>query len=95
MIFDILQLIGGFILSFGYIPQISQILKTKSAVDLNIKSYMMMFTGILFMEAYAVKLLLDGAGWAVLVTNTISLLGCSITITLISKYGKIKKGDRI
>ncbi|MDF2673210.1 MAG: hypothetical protein K0R09_1475 [Clostridiales bacterium] len=88
MFFDVLQLIGGFILSFGYIPQIAQILKTKSAVDLNIKSYIMMFTGILFMEVYAVNLLVKGAGWAFLFTNTISLIGCSIIIALILKYGK-------
>lgn len=91
MFFDILQLIGGFILSFGYIPQIVQVLKTKSAVDLNLKSYIMMFTGILLMEAYAINLMAKGAGWAFLFTNTISLAGCSIIIVLILKYGKIKK----
>jgi MtN3 and saliva related transmembrane protein len=93
MIFDILQLIGGFILSFGYIPQITQILKTKSTEDLNLKTFVMMFTGILFMEVYAVNLLLRGAGGAVLITNTISLTGCGITVFLILKYGR-KKGNK-
>ena len=38
MIFDLLQLAGGFILSFGYVPQIIQIIKTRSASDLNLKT---------------------------------------------------------
>ena len=88
MLFDIFQLIGGFILSFGYIPQIIQILKTKSANDLNLKTFVMTFTGILLMEVYAVNLVFHQAGGAFLVTNTISLLTAAIMIGLILKYGR-------
>ncbi len=87
MIFDALQLIGGIIMAFGQIPQIVQILKTKSAKDLNIKTYLMVLTGILLMEAYAVNLVLHGAGGAFLITNSISLLASIIMIVLVLKYG--------
>jgi len=88
MIFAFLQIIGGIIMSFGQIPQIAQILKTKSAKDLNLKTYIMMFTGILLMEVYAANLVLHGSGGAYLITNTISLLASAVMITLIMKYGK-------
>lgn len=88
MIFNFLQLLGGMIMSVGQIPQISQIVKTKSAKDLNLKTYIMMFTGILLMEIYAVNLVVHGSGGAFLITNTISLLASAVMITLILKYGK-------
>lgn len=90
MFFDFLQLIGGIIMSFGQIPQIAQILKTKSAKDLNLKTYIMMFAGISLMETYAINLVIHGSGGAFLITNTISLIASGIMITLILKYGKEK-----
>jgi len=77
-------------MSFGQIPQILQILRTKSAKDLNLKTYVMMFAGILLMETYAVNLVLHGSGVAYLITNTISLFASSFMITLILKYGMEK-----
>lgn len=88
MFFDILQLAGGIILAFGQIPQIIQILKTKSAIDLNLKTFVMMFTGILLMEIYAINLVLHGAGGAFLITNTLSLIAATAMVFLILKYGK-------
>ena len=90
MFFDALQLIGGAIMSFGQIPQILQILKTKSAKDLNLKTFVMLFTGILLMEIYAVNLVLNGSGGAFLITNTASLIASSIMVFLILKYGNKK-----
>lgn len=90
MIFDILQLLGGIIICFGQIPQIVQVLKTKSARDLNIKTYIMTFTGIFLMETYAVNLVFRGAGGAFLITNTLSLIASAVMIILILKYGREK-----
>lgn len=88
MIFNILQIAGGFILSFGFIPQIIQIIKTKSAADLNLKTFVMTFTGVLLMEIYAINLVLHKAGGAFLVTNTISLITAGIMVILVLKYGE-------
>jgi len=74
MIFDVLQLIGGFILAFGWLPQIMQIIRTKSVKDLNVKTFWMMFIGIGLMEAYGISLAADGVGIAFLITNTMSLV---------------------
>ena len=72
-LFGVFQLIGGIIMSVGYIPQISQILKTKSSEGLNIKSFGMIFSGILLYEIYAISLVvLDGSGHMYLITNSVS-----------------------
>jgi len=74
VLFDILQLTGGLILGLGYIPQIMQLIRTKSTTDLNLKTYLSLFIGISLMETYAVHLALQGSGHMFLVTNTLSLL---------------------
>ena len=61
-IFGIFQLIGGVIMSVGYIPQIVQMLRTKSSEGLNFKSFGMIFAGIALYEIYAVSLVvIDGS----------------------------------
>lgn len=87
MFFNILQLTGGLILSFGYIPQIIQIIRTKSAHDLNLKTFSMTLLGICLMEIYAVNLILHNVGGAYFITNTISLITAIIMVILIIRYG--------
>ena len=41
-------------MSVGYIPQIAQILRTKSSEGLDLKSFGMIFVGILLYEIYAI-----------------------------------------
>jgi MtN3 and saliva related transmembrane protein len=87
--FDILQLIGGLILSLGYIPQITQTIKTKSVKDLNIKTYLLIFAGILFMETYAINLTAHGQGHMFLVTNSLALtLSGTMCILIITFKGR-------
>lgn len=84
--FDILQLIGGIILSFGYIPQIAQMIKTKSVDDLNLKTFLSVFIGIMFMEIYAVNLVIHKVGHMFLVTNSMALILSGVVCILIYKY---------
>lgn len=86
MLFALFQLIGGIILSFGWIPQIIQIVRTKSARDLNPNTFWLLFTGIGLMEVYAVHLALEGVGYAFLITNSLSLLLIVIILALIVMY---------
>jgi MtN3 and saliva related transmembrane protein len=91
MLFALFQLIGGVILSFGWIPQIVQIIRTKSVKDLNQKTFWLLFAGIGLMEVYAVSLALDGVGYAFLITNTMSLVLIVFLLALILMYrGKEK-----
>ncbi|MFY0542603.1 PQ-loop domain-containing transporter [Brevibacillus sp. H7] len=83
MLFSIMQLLGGIILSLGWIPQIIQILKTKSVKDLSLKSYLLVLLGISLMETYAVSLAVTGVGAAFLITNTMSLCVVLVIVVLI------------
>lgn len=88
MIFNILQIAGGLILSLGQIPQMIQIERTKSARDISLNTYIMIFVGALLMEIYAINLVVNGTGLAYLFTNTLSLVATGTMIVLILKYGK-------
>lgn len=86
MIYSVMQLMGGIILSLGFIPQIIQIFKTRSVKDLSLKSYLLMLSGISLMEVYAVSLVVEGTGLAFLMTNTLSFMMVSIVILLILRF---------
>ncbi len=84
--FDFLQLMGGIILSVGYIPQIYKLTKTKSTKDLDIKTFAAVLIGVALMEAYAINLCISGCGVMYLVTNTMSLTVQVVLVTLLCKY---------
>ena len=80
-------------MSVGYIPQITQILKTKSSKGLSIKSFGMIFAGILLYEIYAVSLVvLESSGYMYLVTNTVSTILSGLMCVLIKIY-KCKENE--
>jgi MtN3 and saliva related transmembrane protein len=85
-LFNFLQLTGGMILSFGYILQIRQIIRTKSVRDLNLNTFCFLFLGVLCMEIYATNLYVHGSGGMFLTTNTMSLILCGVIVGLIIKY---------
>jgi len=86
-LFGLFQLIGGIIMSVGYIPQIAQILRTKSSEGLNIKSFGMIFAGILLYEVYAISLVvLESSGIMYLITNSVSTFLSGLMCLLIKIY---------
>lgn len=84
MFYNLLQLIGGIILSVGYVFQVRQTWSTKSVEDLNFTTYLSVFIGILFMEIYAINLVIvNNAGLMFLITNSMSLTLSGIMVVLI------------
>lgn len=91
-IFGVFQLIGGVIMSVGYIPQIVQILRTKSSKGLNFKSFGMIFSGIALYEVYAISLVcIDGSGHMYLITNSVSTILSGLMCLLIKVFAKEKE----
>lgn len=81
---DVLQIIGGLILSAGYIPQIIQIIQTKSALDLNLFTFISILIGVGSMEFYGIRLVISKkSGHAFLFSNSLSLLISIIMVLLI------------
>ncbi|GHU92859.1 hypothetical protein FACS1894208_00930 [Clostridia bacterium] len=88
VVINALQLIGGLVVSIGYVPQIIQLIRTKSSRDLNLKTYLSMVVGISFMEVYACNLVAQGSGLMFLVTNSLSLLTVTVMSVLIVVFRK-------
>ena len=87
--YGLFQLIGGITMSVGYIPQIAQILRTKSSEGLNLKSFGMIFAGILLYEIYAIALVvLESSGHMYLITNSVSTLLSGLMCLLIIFFRK-------
>ena len=86
-IYDVLQLIGGMILSVGAIPQIEQIIRTKSVKDINITSIITLIIGMILMQIYAVHAELT----MFIITNTISLFLAIVKLSL--KIYFTKRGE--
>lgn len=86
-LFNLLQFIGGVILSIGYLPQIYKIIKTKSVRDFSRIYVGGIFVGIIFMEAYAIYMFfVMGTAGAFFITNTIALTLSGIEFLLINLY---------
>lgn len=90
IVFNILQLIGGIILSIGYIPQIVKTLKRKSVEDISVMYYRNVFIGIILMELYAIYNAVMGVAYMFLITNTISLILSGTMLVLTMCYRKRK-----
>lgn len=82
-VYDWFQLIGGIILALGYLPQIRQLLTTRSCKDLNINTYISLAAGIGMMEIYAYHLWAKYSAAMFFATNTISLAMVLYIILLI------------
>jgi MtN3 and saliva related transmembrane protein len=72
------------ILSIGSIPQIEQIVRTKSVKDINLTSIITLILGMLLMQIYAVHAELT----MFIITNTISLLLAIVKLSLKIYYTK-------
>lgn len=85
---NICQLIGGLVIGLSYLPQIIQILKTRSVQDLNLTSYVTLGIGLSLTELYALYLLIVQGLGMYLLTNSIGLITIIIMIILVIKYKK-------
>jgi MtN3 and saliva related transmembrane protein len=92
--FSMLQLIGGVILSIGYIPQIIKMIKTRSVDDFS-KIYLgSIFFGIVLMEIYAVYMYLVlgiPEMQAFFITNTASTILSGTEFVLLMMYSTKKE----
>lgn len=93
-VYDWFQLIGGVILALGYLPQIRQLLTTRSCKDLNIKTYVSLAVGIGLMEIYAYNLWVNHFAAMFFATNTISLAMVLYIILLILSVRRESEGNR-
>lgn len=90
-VINLAQLIGGFILTAGYLPQIRKTLKTKSVDDISLSYYGLIVLGVSLMEIYgAYQFFVNKAAGMFLITNTMALACCLTMFILVAKYRKKK-----
>lgn len=87
MLFRVLQVIGGLIIIIGYMPQLRQLFKSRSAADLNLNTYLMITFGVACVEAYAFNMVFNyGVGRLFLISNSATLFMLVVTSLFIVGY---------
>ena len=83
---EVLYLIGGIILTFAALPQITQLYLTKSTEGLNLLTFLMLSTGYTLKMFYAIYTAINGYGIVLIITTSLGLLNILTTTFLIIYY---------
>lgn len=81
-----IYLIGGITLTIASVPQIVQVVITKSVKGLNLATFMLLLIGNGFKLLYAIDLLQKGISTVIFLSTGMSFLTILILVTLITNY---------
>jgi uncharacterized protein with PQ loop repeat len=82
---EILYLIGGIILTFAALPQITQLYIQKKSEGLNLLTFLMIVTANILKMFYAIYTAVNGYGTVLIITTSLSLL-IILTLTIMIIY---------
>ena len=88
---EVLYLIGGIILTFAALPQITQLYIQKNADSLNLLTFLMIVIGNILKMFYAIYTAVNGYGIVLIITTSLTLLIVSTLTTMIIYYRFIHK----
>lgn len=91
---EVLYLIGGIILTFAALPQITQLYIEKDAKGLNLLTFLMILAGNILKMFYAIYTAVNGYGTVLIITTTLSLTIIS-TLTIMIIYYKFFHQEEI
>ncbi len=91
---EVFQLIGGMILTFAALPQITQVVITKSVEGLNLLTFLMILTGNALKLVYAIHMAVNGYGLVLIITTSMSFLIILTLTSMIVYYRRFRK-DRL
>jgi uncharacterized protein with PQ loop repeat len=83
---EVLFLIGGILLTFAALPQITQLYITKTAEGLNLLTFLMILTGNALKIFYAYYTAVNGYGLVLIITTILSFLIILILTIMIIYY---------
>lgn len=92
-LFDLLQLIGGTLLAFSYLPQIHKTYKVKRVDEISLLFWSVLFVGLCLMEINALHLITLGT-WSYAITETFNVLLCGIFLGQVIYYRHKNKEKR-
>ena len=94
---EVFQLIGGMFLTFAALPQITQILITRSVQGLNLLTFLMILTGNAMKMVYAIYMAINGYGLVLTITTGMSfaiILTLTALIIYYRYFRKVRKFKR-
>ena len=91
---EVLYLIGGIVLTFAALPQITQLYIQKNAESLNLLTFLMILTGNILKMFYAIYTAVNGYGTVLIITTSLSLL-IILTLTIMIIYYRFFHEERI
>lgn len=88
------QLLGGILLTFAALPQITQVYITRNVKGLNLLTYFMILVGNGFMAIFGFEMALNGNGIVLLITSLMGFTIISILVILILVFRKFPEIGR-
>jgi uncharacterized protein with PQ loop repeat len=89
---EIFQLMGGFILTFAALPQITQVIITKNVTGINLTTFTMLLIGNFLKIIYGYNMAINGITNVLIITNSMAFLIILILVVLVINYKYLEKG---
>ena len=83
MITDIIGACAGALTTIAFLPQVLQVIRTKSTHDISLAMYSVFTLGIVFWLVYGFML----GAWPIIIANVVTLVLALIVLVLKLKYG--------
>ncbi len=91
---EIFQLLGGMILTFAALPQITQVYITKDVRGLNLTTYLMILVGNGLKSIYGIYMAINGYSTVLIITTGLSMVIITILVLMVIYYRKHKPNVR-
>ena len=85
---EIFQLLGGILLTFAALPQISQVYITKDVRGLNLTTFLMILVGNGMKSIYGIYMAINGYSTVLIITTGLSMVIISILVLMVIYYRK-------
>lgn len=83
MVIDIIGICAGTLTTAAFVPQVFQVVKTRSTHDISLVMYITFIMGIVFWLAYGVLL----GAWPVIIANIITFILALVVLVMKLKHG--------
>ncbi len=80
---DSIGIIAGTLTTIAFLPQVIQVLKTKSTEDISLVMYVVFITGVAFWLIYGILL----GAWPVIIANIVTFILALIVLVMKLRHG--------
>ncbi len=91
---EISQLLGGMVLTFAALPQITQVYITKDVRGLNLTTFLLLLVGNGLKSIYGIYMAVNGYTVVLIITTGLSFLIIAILVIMVIYYRKHKPNVR-